>query len=177
MTLYFLTGNQKKFLEVKEIFVNVEQKKIDLPEIQELDAQKIIEQKLFVAQGQLSEPFFCEDVSLEISCLNGFPGPLVKWFLQSLSCQQISKIVTRYSDHRAKAVCHIGYFDGETTHILRAEVSGTIVPPRGSQAFGFDSIFLPDGFEKTFAELSRKEKSQISHRALALQKLKALITS
>ena len=95
MKLYFLTGNTNKFSEAKAILPEIEQINLDLVEIQELDAKKIIRSKLDQAIKESPEKrFFCEDTSLYINCLEQLPGPLIKWFLQSLGTQGIYDIVS-----------------------------------------------------------------------------------
>ena len=83
MKLYFVTGNKTKFEEVRAMVSNVEQVDIDLPEIQEIDAREIIRFKLQEALKRAEGSFIVEDTSLYMDCLNGLPGPLVKWFLKT----------------------------------------------------------------------------------------------
>ena len=148
MTLYFLTGNKNKFAEVKAVLPQVEQLEVDLPEIQELDAHKIVSAKLKEALKHHTGPLMAEDTSLYIDGMNGLPGPFCKWFLHALGDKG-----------------SIEFFEGETR--------GTIVEPKTESKFGWDAIFLPNGSTKTYNEMSREEKNAISHRGKALAKLKA----
>ena len=84
MSLYFITGSKGKFAEVQLIIPNLKQLNIDLPEIQELDPKKIIEAKLQSAFEHRSGEFIVEDTSLYLDCLNGLPGPLIKWFIKTI---------------------------------------------------------------------------------------------
>ena len=84
MSLYFITGSKGKFTEVQFIIPNLKQLNIDLPEIQELDARKIIEAKLQSAFEHHAGEFIVEDTSLYLDCLNGLPGPLIKWFIKTI---------------------------------------------------------------------------------------------
>ena len=84
MALYFITGNKGKLVEVQEIISSVEQLDIDLPEIQDIDAQEIIRAKLEEAQKHHQGQFIVEDTSLYLDCLNGLPGPLIKWFMKTI---------------------------------------------------------------------------------------------
>lgn len=73
-----------------------------------------------------------------------------------------------------EAVCTFAYTAGEDQEVLlfQGRAKGTVVFPRGTREFGWDPIFQPDGFDKTFAELPKAEKNKISHRFRALDKLR-----
>ena len=171
MTLYFITGNKSKFEEVKSILGNVEQLDMDLPEIQEIDARKIIKAKLLEALRHRKGEFFVEDTSLHLDCLKGLPGPLIKWFLKTIGNEGLYKITEKLGDNRAEAKTIIGYAKGGEIHFFEGKITGKIVSPRGT-GFGWDPIFQPDGFSKTFGEMTSHEKNQISMRRIALTKLK-----
>lgn len=172
MVLYFITGNEKKLKEARQILGNVESLEIDLPEIQSLDPKEVIEAKLREAQKYHRGPLFCEDVSLSLECLNGLPGTLIKWFLQSLGPEGIAAIAKQYNNSKATAKAFIGYYCNGKLHFFEGKVQGSIVAPRGGSTFGWDPIFQPDGHDKTFAEMTLEEKNKISHRRQAFQKLK-----
>ena len=99
MALHFITGNEYKLKEAQMIVPNIDNITLDLPEIQSLDQKEIIASKLKEATKEHEGEFFIEDVSLYIECLNGFPGPLVKWFLKSLGTQGIADLVQKYNNH------------------------------------------------------------------------------
>ena len=194
MSLTFLTTNRNKFAEAQRFFPDVEMLPLELPEIQELDLQKIIEQKLEYAIAALGESeekekklglsescakveqFFVEDSALYLKSMNGFPGPLVKWMLQSMGCEGIAWWAMQHHERRATARTMIGYANTivppiEVKYFI-GEVQGMIVPPRGKNDFGFGPIFLPDHYTKTFGEMTREEKDTTSMRALAFKKMK-----
>lgn len=177
MVLYFLTGNKKKFEEVKAIIPQAEQIDIELDEIQSLDSREIIEHKLKEATKKCKGEFFCEDTSLHIRCLNDFPGPLIKWFLLTLKDEGIAKIVSNYENSDALAKTIIGYSDGKKIRFFEGSIGGNIVLPRKETDFGWDSIFQPKGHNKTFAEMSKEEKNKISMRRIALEKLSEFLKS
>lgn len=80
-----------------------------------------------------------------------------------------------YEQSAATAETCIGYFDGNECHLFCGVVMGQIVRiPRGSGGFGWDPIFMPDGWDKTFAEMS-EEKNLVSMRKLAVAQLKAFL--
>ena len=172
MALYFVTGNKNKFAEVQAFIPEIEQSDLDLVEIQSLDTQKIITEKLKEATSEHEGNFFVEDTSLYIECLNGFPGPLVKWFKESFGIKGIAELVERYENKKARVKTVIGYSKGEDINFFTGELKGTIVLPRGESDFGFDPIFQPEGYDKTMAEMTADEKNAISMRNKAVLKLR-----
>lgn len=82
-------------------------------------------------------------------------------------------MLTDFPDKSGVAICTFGLID-ESGHVelFRGETKGTIVPPRGSQGFGWDSCFQPDEYAQTYAEMSPQLKNKISHRKKALSLLK-----
>lgn len=99
MTLYFVTGNAKKFAEAKMVLPDLEQLDIDLPEIQSLDPQEILRYKLDAAIKSsptlLSQggSIVVEDTSLVFDAWNGLPGPLIKWYLDSVGDRGIWNMI------------------------------------------------------------------------------------
>lgn len=174
--LYFITGSANKFSEVKSILSNVEQLDIDLPEIQEIDAKKIIEIKLHEAKKHHDGEFIVEDTSLYLDCLNGLPGPLIKWFLKTIGNQGLFEITEKLGNNKAQAKTIIGYSNtsGEI-NFFEGVLSGQIVLPRGENGFGWDEIFMPDNHDKTFAQMKPHEKNEISMRRNAVNKLKEFL--
>src|SRR3990167_3281610 len=170
--IYFITGNKNKVEEVKAVLSDVEQLDIDLTEIQEVDAKEIIRNKLLVALKHSEGEFIVEDTSLCLNCLNGLPGPLIKWFLKTIGNDGLANIAEKLGNNRAEAKTIIGYAKNrEEIYYFEGVIKGIIVKPRGESNFGWDPIFLPDGYEKTFAEMRREEKNEISMRRNALNKL------
>src|SRR5437763_98051 len=119
--LHFITGNQHKVDEVREIIPDINQLDIDLDEIQEIEPKKVIEHKLREARKHQPGLIAVEDVSFVLECLNGLPGPLIKWFLKTIGAAGIVKIAEAYGNHRAFAVATVGvmtendrvhYFEG-----------------------------------------------------------------
>ena len=172
MTLHFITGNAGKLEEAKAILGDVDNVDLDLPEIQETDPKEVIGEKLKEAIKVREGEFFCEDTSLYFDCLNGFPGPLIKWMLKSIGHEGISELVGKYENRNAVAKTVIGYTDGKETKFFEGELNGKIVSPKGERGFGFDKIFQPEGHEKTLGEMSADEKNEISMRKRALNKMK-----
>jgi inosine triphosphate pyrophosphatase len=179
MTLFFLTGNKNKLDEVRRIIPEIKQKDIDLPEIQEIDAHKIIKEKLIQAlkSSATGDEFVVEDTSLYLDCLNGLPGPLIKWFLTTIKNEGLYEICKRFDNYNAEAKTLVGYSKGSEIKFFEGTAKGKITRPEIPTSFGWDSIFIPDGFEKTFAEMSREEKNKISMRGLAFMKLREYLDS
>lgn len=171
MTIFFITGNKGKLREVRELLPGVEGVDLDLTEIQELDPRKVIAAKLAEARREQAGAFIVEDTSLVLSSMNGLPGTFIKWFLAALGVEGVYEL-TRVFGNRATARTFIGYAEEEgRVDFFEGSICGMVVPPRGSNGFGWDSIFQPDGSEKTFAEMLLEEKSQFSMRRLAIESL------
>jgi len=171
--IYFITGNKSKFEEVKEILPAVEQLDIDLPEIQDIDAHEIIKAKLQDAFAHKKEgKFIVEDTSLYLDCLNGLPGPLIKWFIKTIGNDGLVNLCIKLGNSKAQAKTIIGYAKSSSEiEYFEGVLNGTIVRQRGGEGFGWDPIFLPAGYEKTLAEMSLEEKNEISMRRVAIDKL------
>jgi len=166
--IVFITGNPKKLEELKRVLpenLDITHRALDLTEIQSLDPHEIVSHKLREAYEQIGQPVLVEDVSAELKSLNGLPGPFIKFFMQRLGDDALYKIAIENDEVRI--VCTMGYFDGTTEHIVDGEMQGTVVAPRGDGAFGFDPVIVPDGYDKTVAELGPKIKDEISHRRRA----------
>jgi len=173
MNLYFITGNKNKFEEVKSILPNVEQLDIDLPEIQDIDAKVIIKAKLLEALKHKDGEFIVEDTSLYLDCLGGLPGPLIKWFMKTIGNEGLYNLVEKLGNKKAEAKTIIGYAKtSDEIHYFEGCIKGEIVLPRGNSGFGWDPIFQPNEFDKSFAELTQEEKNNISMRRVAVNKLK-----
>lgn len=171
--IYFITGNQGKFAEAKAVLGDIEMLPIDLPEIQDLDPHAIIKAKLQAAFEHHQGPMIVDDVGVYLDCLDGFPGPLIKWYLKALGTEKIVQICEKLGNTRATIKAIVGYANNPNEiRFFEGEVHGKIVMPRGDKGFGFDPIFLPDGYSETYSEMSPETKNQISHRGLALKKLK-----
>lgn len=176
--VYFITGNKHKFDEVKSILPFVEQLDIDLPEIQGIDARQIVEYKLREALHHKSGRFIVEDTSLYLECLKGLPGPLIKWFLQTIGNEGLVDLAEKLGNRRAEAKTIIGYAENHhQVYFFEGAVRGEIISPRGEEGFSWDLIFKPDGHDKTFGEMSRAEKNELSMRRVAVNHLSEFLNS
>lgn len=172
MIINFITGNRNKFLEVSSIIPNLNQLDIDLPEIQEINARVIIENKLREAFKHLDGEFIVEDTSLYLDGLSGLPGPLIKWFLKTIGNDGLAKLAISSGNCQAQAKTIIGYGKSpKEIFYFEGIISGQIVTPSGLSNFGWDPIFKPDGFDQTFAQIDKSQKNQISMRRIAANQL------
>lgn len=177
MSLYFITGNKDKLAEIQSILGSVEALDVDLQEIQELDAHKIIKAKLEEALKHHTGDFIVEDTSLYFEALNGLPGPLIKWFMKTVGNEGLYKIAQAFDNFNAEAKTIVGYSGrGGNIEFFEGSIRGTIVSPKGG-GFGWDPIFQPEGYSKTFGELSADEKNSFSMRKKAAEKLKQHLDS
>jgi inosine triphosphate pyrophosphatase len=177
-TIYFVTGNANKLAEVQQTIPNVQQLNIDLPELQALEVEAVIEHKLRAARLQQPEGIIAvEDIGIYINSLNGFPGALIKWLLKALDNQGIADLVSKYVDHSAYVKCVVGIDTGSEIKYAIAKVDGQIVSPRGDNGFGWDKIFQPTGFNQTYAEMSLEQKNEISTRRSAWQQVFDILKS
>lgn len=179
-TLTFVTGNAKKLEEVRAILGNnfpmeLFSHKLDLPEIQG-EMNEVSIKKCREAVRRLNRPVMVEDTCLCFNALKGLPGPYIKWFLEKLEPEGLSKLLAGWEDKSAQAVCTFAYCaanDEDSNVVLFQGVThGKIVEPRGTRDFGWDCVFQPDGYSQTYAELPKSEKNKISHRSKALEELK-----
>ncbi len=178
--IIFITSNENKLKEARSILPDIKiiSKKIDLLEIQSVQLEDVIKEKLKYGFQQIKKPIIVEDTGLFFNGLNGFPGALIKMLLDSVGCEGCFKIINAFEDKSAIAKCAVGFTsDGKDLKVFIGEIKGTIVNPKGSSNFGWDPIFQPEGLDKTFAEMNPEEKNAISHRYKALKKFKEFLNN
>ncbi|QSH41150.1 RdgB/HAM1 family non-canonical purine NTP pyrophosphatase [Lentisphaerota bacterium ZTH] len=130
--------------------------------------------KALAATNYCDIPAFADDSGLEVEALDNAPGIYSARYAEN-DAARISRLLQELGDNpnrRARFVCVIAIAaNGEVIETFRGEIEGVIIDaPRGENGFGYDPVFLPDGYDKTFAELSQEEKNKISHRARAVAK-------
>lgn len=94
--------------------------------------------------------------------------------MQRLGDDALYKIAVENDEVRI--VCTMGYFDGQNEHIVDGEMRGRVVAPRGDAAFGFDPVIVPEGYDKTIAELGPEIKDEISHRRKAADAMARILS-
>jgi XTP/dITP diphosphohydrolase len=173
--LVFVTSNAGKLREAEAVLgVRLDHHGLDLPELQSLDLEEVVRHKARTAFERLRRPVLVEDTALELAGMKGFPGPLVRFLLDSVGPDGISRLSVCFGDATATARCIAGATDGDETVLGTGVVTGEIAAsPRGGRGFGWDGVFVPEaGGGRTYAEMDEETKNAISHRRLALQDLR-----
>ncbi|MDP8940700.1 MAG: RdgB/HAM1 family non-canonical purine NTP pyrophosphatase [Actinomycetota bacterium] len=176
MKAVFVTSNEHKRREAAEILgVELEGAALEVPEVQSLDVAEVAAAKArgaYELLGSPSYPVLVEDSGLVIEAWNGLPGALTKWFIQGVGSEGILRMLPPEENRAARAVCAVAVADGAEDGFVR--VFEGIVPgalasePRGESGFGWDPIFVPEGGERTYAQMGRA-KHEDSHRARAFR--------
>lgn len=183
MKLTFITGNQDKadYL-AKWLGIAVPHQKIDLPELQSLELEAVVAHKAREAYAQLGTPVLVEDVALSFAAFGTLPGTYVKWFLQEVGNEGMLRMLQGFDDRSATAHIMYGLYDGTTLHTFSGQTRGTVpTEVRSSEASAWKSskswnaIFVPDGSNKSYAEMTDEELQPFSHRAQAIKKLRAFL--
>lgn len=175
MELFYVTSNNGKFLEASKMLPAFKKLSLDLDEMQSLDPIEIAKHKALSAMAKTNvNNLVVDDVSVYLEAFDyKLPGPFIKWFLSSIGSKGIYKIAEKYKKYGAFAVCTLCYIDKKgKIKIFTGKVKGTIVKSDFNSNKSWDYIFMPFGEEKTFAQMSLIEKNKISHRGLAIKKLK-----
>ncbi|GAB4028284.1 RdgB/HAM1 family non-canonical purine NTP pyrophosphatase [Spirosoma koreense] len=123
---------------------------------------------------------FADDSGLEVEALNGEPGVDSAYYSGSRDFDKnIQKLLTNLADkpiRRARFITVFTLVLHGVEHQFEGTIDGQILEaPRGIGGFGYDPVFLPDGYDRTFAEMSIDEKTAISHRSKAMTKMVAYL--
>ena len=188
--LLFFSHNIKKILEVKKIFnnknINVKDlnffEKIKEPNENGLSFAENAKIKSTFGLKNFSIPCFADDSGLCIRAIKNKPGIKSKRFLDSFETNDnafeyiISNVIKNKNDQAffKTAIC----LSLKKNHhiVFEGRINGRIsLKPKGKNGFGYDPIFIPEGYKKTFAEMSSKEKNKISHRKIALSKMESFL--
>ena len=182
--LVFATSNKGKYNEVKKMMP----RNINLVSLNDLnfigdiqETGKTLKQNAKIKSDFIFNNFgincFADDSGLEIDSLNGMPGIYSARFAGKTcnsndNIEKVWKLLTGYknTDAKFKSILSLN-IDGKT-FFFEGKINGKIIfNKRGTNGFGYDSIFIPNGYNKTFAELNSVEKNEISHRSKALKRL------
>lgn len=168
--LVFVTGSDRKREEVERLLNRaLERADIDLPEVQHVGLDHVAAAKALAAWEALGRQraVIVEDTGLSFEAWSGLPGALVKWFVQTVGVEGLCRMLADFPDRRATATTVVAVYDG-TLRTFRGSIPGSIAEsPRGENGFGWDSIFIPGGSERTFAEMEPSEKDRFSMRRIA----------
>jgi XTP/dITP diphosphohydrolase len=178
--IHFATSNQGKFVEVKKalesINIEVEQLGLEYPEVQSSRLEDVARFGIGWLMKNIDdevEEVVLEDAGLFIHTLRDFPGVYSAHVFKTIGIKGILKLMLGESDRSAHFESCIAFCEkGSEPIFFFGNSEGTISSePRGEGGFGYDPIFVPDGEEKAFAEMTTQEKNQFSHRGKALEGL------
>jgi XTP/dITP diphosphohydrolase len=166
-----LAGTDIRILSLKEIGCNE-----DIPEDADtLEGNASIKSRYI--SGKYGIDCFADDTGLEIDALGGRPGVRSARYAgeECIAANNVKKVLAEMegvADRKARFRTVISLMINGQEMIFEGAVEGTILhSPRGTDGFGYDPVFLPDGKDKSFAEMSLEDKNKISHRARAIEKL------
>lgn len=188
--LIFVSHNAHKLEEVKAIVGNnFEVKNLsdinvfdEIPETG-LSFKENAQQKAEYIYKKLNCNCFADDSGLSVDALNGEPGIYsARYAGEPCNMQNnIEKLLNNIkdkSDKSAQFTTVIAVILEGEYHFFEGVIRGKIIDtPRGDNGFGYDPIFVPEGYDQTFAELSSEIKNKISHRAIAMQKFQDFISN
>lgn len=182
--IVFATRNKNKLQELREIvgdkFKILSLDDIGCKEDIKEDGTTLKENSLIKARyvkDHYGYDCFADDSGLEIDELNGAPGVYSARFAgdDCNSENNIDKVLILMGDcfnRKAKFVTVFTLILNNKISFFEGEIKGSILKERrGNNGFGYDSVFMPDGFDKSFAEMEHDEKNSISHRGIATKKL------
>lgn len=188
MTLCFATRNEHKVKEVQAILGDA----FILKGLDEIGCSEELKEDKETLEGnslqkadyvfrKFGVSCFADDTGLEVEALNNEPGVFsARYAGEQRSAEDnmnlLLKNLAAKENRNARFRTVITLITPEGIRQFEGEVQGKIIDDkRGTEGFGYDPIFLPDGFSKTLAEMSLAEKSAISHRARAFKKLVAYL--
>lgn len=182
--LVFATHNENKLKEVREMLGD----KFELLSLADIDCHDEIAETADTLEGnaliksryvkdQFGYDVFADDTGLEVDALNGAPGVYSARYAGEgkKSEDNINKLLNELSGKEGRTArfrTAVSLILGDDEHIFEGIVDGAITTERsGSEGFGYDPVFRPEGYEVTFAEMSGDEKNSSSHRGRAIRKL------
>ncbi|MDO4779705.1 MAG: non-canonical purine NTP diphosphatase [Bacteroides sp.] len=183
--IVFATNNLHKLEEVKSIIGN----SIDILSLKDIDCTEEIEEygktieenakiKAEYVKNKYNINTFADDTGLEVEALNGEPGVRSARYAEEVSHDaeaNINKLLCKLKgieNRKAQFKTVIALIYDGKQYLFEGIIKGEIIKEkRGTKGFGYDPVFIPEGYDKTFAELGNEIKNQISHRAIAVKKL------
>jgi len=190
--LLLATRNPGKIKEIREILgeMNIRiESLLDVPHVAEIveDGMTFEEnarKKARAAFEQTGIPSLADDSGLEVFYLNGKPGVLSARYAGEMATDDENNkkllralLGTMPDQRKAQFRCAVAFVAQGIERVTEGICRGTIAEqPRGKGGFGYDPIFIPDGFERTYAELPPDLKNRISHRGKALREMKEFLS-
>lgn len=184
MKIVFATNNSHKLAEVREIFSG----KVEVLSLADIACFEDIEETSSTIEGNSRQKAryvyehygvdcFSDDTGLEVDALNGAPGVYSARYAgypvdSARNCAKLLQEMAGCTNRHARFRTVITLILHGEEHQFEGIVEGTIgEKEQGKHGFGYDALFIPDGFTDTFAQLGEKEKNKISHRSKALAAL------
>lgn len=188
MKLYFATNNIYKLKEVQEVVgdsFQIESMRSlgineDIPEDQQTLEGNALQKARFL-YDRTGESCFADDTGLEVDALNGAPGVYSARYAGDAknsfdNMALLLKNMSGKQNRKARFRTVIALILDGKEYLFEGVVNGTIAEePRGTAGFGYDPLFVPDGYSTTFAEMDSEAKNAISHRGRAVEKLAAFL--
>ena len=188
--IVFATNNQHKLQEIREIlspeFEIVSLKEIgcheDIPETGNTLEENALQKARYVSE-RYHISCFADDTGLEVEALGGAPGVHSARYAEGTDHDSEANMTKLLRELEGKenrqarfrtviALIELGEDETENVHLFEGIVEGHIsIKRQGTEGFGYDPIFVPEGYEKSFAALGETIKNHISHRARAVKKL------
>ena len=182
--ILFVTNNQHKLQEARQILSG----KFDVLSLKDIgfegeipETQPTIEgnaiQKVQFIYDRYKTDCFADDTGLVVPALGGEPGVYsARYAGENATFEDNMKLLLEkmkdIKDRKAYFITVIALIKDGKLYTFEGRVDGIITTaPRGEKGFGYDPVFLPEGFDKTFAEMTAEEKNRISHRGRAVRKL------
>lgn len=190
MQIVFATNNQNKLREINHILGNCFQLlslsdlKIedDIPENEPTLEGNALHKARYIYRI-VKMDVFADDTGLEIDTLNGKPGVHSARFAgeskdSNANIEKVLALLGSSTDRSARFRTVIALVADGKEFLFEGTVEGRIInEKRGNEGFGYDPVFVPEGSDKTFAEMPLSEKNLISHRARAFEKLRKFLLS
>lgn len=156
---------------MKEHGYELEHIKTTYPEIQADTLEETIVPGLNWLMERYQRPIMIDDSGLFIDALRGFPGVYSSYVFRTVGCDGILRLMEGVKNRSARFECCIGFLaPGKEPHISKGVAKGSISEKKaGTGGFGYDPVFVPDGYAKTYAQIEIAEKNKISHRGKAIE--------
>lgn len=188
MTIVFASNNEHKVKEIRSILGNSFtlvsladlNMKEDIPEDEPLLEGNALFKARYIHKAT-GMNVFADDTGLEIEALNGLPGVHSARFAgeskdSEANIIKVLSLLGKTENRKAKFRTVIAVIFEKNEYLFEGIITGTITSEkRGSEGFGYDPVFIPDGKKQTFAEMDLAEKNTVSHRARAFEKLKEFL--
>lgn len=152
--------------------LELEHLRMPYPELQAESLESTIVPGLLWLVSKFDRAVMIDDSGLFVDALKGFPGVFSSYAFKTVGCEGILRLLGDDDDRGARFECCIGFMaPGGEPFIAKGVAPGSISREmRGAGGFGYDPVFVPEGHEETYAEMSVEDKNEISHRGIAVRK-------